>query len=172
VCSACRIAWPPTDIRPWFCPCFPARRLIWSWPMRRPISSKAGATRALQPQIKSSEISTQRSAGCGPATLWPPSMCWASASGGMSLFWRSCCLVLPRAWFLLCRCEQDAPRRVLTLPQPASRRSRLSSYVLSTADLLIPAEDPAESGDALRGADPACQRLCFVGCAGADHGFI
>ena len=36
--------------------------------MGRPIWSKAGATRVPPPQLKSSAMSSQHSAGCGPAT--------------------------------------------------------------------------------------------------------
>ena len=44
--------------------------------------------------------------------------------------------------------------------------------VFGTADPLIPYEDREVIGDALRKADPAGQRLRFVECAGADHGFM
>ena len=44
--------------------------------------------------------------------------------------------------------------------------------VFGTADPLIPAEDREAIGDALRRADPAGQRLQFVECSGADHGFM
>ena len=44
--------------------------------------------------------------------------------------------------------------------------------VFGTADPLIPHEDREAIGDALSKADPAGQRLRFVECAGADHGFM
>ena len=44
--------------------------------------------------------------------------------------------------------------------------------VLGTAELLIPAEDCDAIEAALSEADPAGQRLRFVECAGADHGFM
>ena len=50
-------------------------------------------------------------------------------------------------------------------------QSRLTC-VFGTADPLIPVEDREAIGDALRRADPAGQRLRFVECAGADHGFM
>ena len=39
-----------------------------------------------------------------------------------------------------------------------------------TAEPLIPTEDRESIGAALSKADPACQRLRCVKCAGADHG--
>ena len=50
-------------------------------------------------------------------------------------------------------------------------QARLTS-VFGTADPLIPHEDREAIGDALRKADHAGQRLRFVKCAGADHGFM
>ena len=44
--------------------------------------------------------------------------------------------------------------------------------VFGTADPLIPAEDREAIGAALSKVDPAAQRLRFVECAGADHGFM
>ena len=44
--------------------------------------------------------------------------------------------------------------------------------VFGTADPLIPAEDRDAIEAALSKADPAGQRLRFVECAGADHGFM
>ena len=44
--------------------------------------------------------------------------------------------------------------------------------MFGTADPLIPYEDREAIGDALRKADPAGQRLRFVECVGADHGFM
>ena len=44
--------------------------------------------------------------------------------------------------------------------------------VFGSADPLIPAEDREAMVAALRKADPAGQRLRFVECAGADHGFM
>ena len=41
-----------------------------------------------------------------------------------------------------------------------------------SVDPLIPAEDREAIGDALRRADPTGQRLRFVECAGAEHGFM
>ena len=45
------------------------------------------------------------------------------------------------------------------------------TFVFGMVDPLIPHEDREAIGDALRKADPAGQRLRFVECAGADHGF-
>jgi carboxymethylenebutenolidase len=44
--------------------------------------------------------------------------------------------------------------------------------VFGTADPLIPAEDREAIGAALNKVDPAGQRLRFVECDGADHGFM
>jgi len=44
--------------------------------------------------------------------------------------------------------------------------------VFGTADPLIPAEDREAIGAAIHKVDPAGQRLCFVKCADADHGFM
>ena len=44
--------------------------------------------------------------------------------------------------------------------------------VFGTADLLIPPEDREVIGAAIRKVDPAGQRLRFVECADADHGFM
>ncbi|MDO6351157.1 dienelactone hydrolase family protein [Synechococcus sp. YX-04-1] len=44
--------------------------------------------------------------------------------------------------------------------------------VFGTADPLIPAEDREAIRAALRKADPAGERLRFVECVGADHGFM
>ena len=44
--------------------------------------------------------------------------------------------------------------------------------VFGTADPLIPTEDREAIGAALSEADPAGQRLGFVECADADHGFM
>ena len=44
--------------------------------------------------------------------------------------------------------------------------------VFGMADPLIPQEDREAIGDAMRKADPTGQRLRFVECAGADHGFM
>ena len=44
--------------------------------------------------------------------------------------------------------------------------------MFGTADPLIPAEDRDSIEAALSKADPAGQRLRFVECAGADHGFM
>ena len=44
--------------------------------------------------------------------------------------------------------------------------------VFGTADPLIPAEDREAIRAALQKADPSGQRLRFVECAGADHGFM
>ena len=44
--------------------------------------------------------------------------------------------------------------------------------VFGTADPLIPAEDREAIGAALSEVDPSGQRLGFVECAGADHGFM
>ena len=44
--------------------------------------------------------------------------------------------------------------------------------VFGTADPLIPADDRAAMQAALLQADPSGQRLRFVECAGADHGFM
>ena len=46
------------------------------------------------------------------------------------------------------------------------------TFVFGMVDPLIPHEDREAIGDALRKADPAGQRLRFVECAGADHGFM
>ena len=58
-----------------------------------------------------------------------------------------------------------------SLPLLSKIRARLNC-VFGTVDPLIPAEDREAIGDALRRADPTGQRLRFVECAGAEHGFM
>ena len=54
------------------------------------------------------------------------------------------------------------------LPQVQARLT----YVFGTADPLVPADDRAAIQAALLKADPSGQRLRFVECDGADHGFM
>ena len=54
------------------------------------------------------------------------------------------------------------------LPQIQARLA----CVFGTADPLVPAGDRAAIHAALLKADPSGQRLRFVECAGADHGFM
>ena len=131
-----RIAWPPRGIRPWRCRCLPARLLIWSWPINRPIWPKGGAIRTPQPPIRSLAMLLRPWPGCGPDTRTLPSMWWASASGGMPHFWRPRCPEWRRPLISMVRASAECGREVVNPLWPCCLRFRHALPVFSAR--LIP----------------------------------